>query len=70
MCVHLATSSSTRTSSAPMIFATAHRHGRLDPVKEVKVCCGLHCRAKVYQDPYPRVSLGIGISMASGPHPQ
>jgi hypothetical protein len=34
--------------------------------EEVKVCCDLHYRAKVHQDPYLRVSLDFGISMPSG----
>jgi hypothetical protein len=34
------------------------------------VCCGCHRKVKVHQDPYARVSLSIGIFVASSPHPQ
>jgi hypothetical protein len=42
----------------------------LDLVKEANVCCGHHRKVEVHQDPYPRVSLSIRISVASSPYPQ
>jgi hypothetical protein len=38
--------------------------------KGAKVCVILHSGAKVHQDLHPRVSLGYGISVAFGLHPQ
>jgi hypothetical protein len=43
---------------------------RFAPAKDTKVYCIRHYEAKVCQDPRARVSSGVGISVASGPHPQ
>jgi hypothetical protein len=65
---HLEAFRAETTSGA--IRAKAPPGGQLDPAKKAKVCCGHQCKMKVHQASHARVSLGIGISVASGMHPQ
>jgi hypothetical protein len=51
--------------------ARASLCGRLDPAKEVKVCCDPYCRVKVPQDPISEVELRCwNLHGLTGPHPQ